>query len=721
MFEILKKKVNHGAGVRTWLVLIWALLACMLPQHASAANQVQWQLDKQVYARNEQIRASFQNLPTPGTRHWVGIWAYPDAGTRAGAWDRASNGGQGSLKWTYLPATAAGEVALAGVAPGRYAAFLLADDGYGWLSTPIVFWVTEDGSAQRESGVLTSDGRAYEEGDAVSLSYSGIAPAPKNWIGVWRYVDGPGATADGPWNFAQSNASSPWQYVTKASGDWAVSSLPAGIYAAFLLANDGYQWLAPPAIFEVKAKPIDPGSLIGPPAFDGKSTELKVLQFNIWMRGTGVGTGGPDMIADVIRDSGADVITLSESDAAYAQRLVNDLARRGYRFHVYGPNKDVSVVSRYPILETGEFNRFSKAVIDVNGTPVAVYSGHLAYQWYVCYLPRGYGGGTPAGNPTSEYGWNKIPGGPITDVPLIMDLNEKSGRPESIRQFVADAKQEIEKGRLVVMAGDFNEPSHLDWSAATKDLYDHHGTIVPWQSTTLLEQAGYLDAYRAKYPDPVTHPGFTWPSDNPAVATSQLTWAPEADERDRIDYVFYRPDDRLSLQAATVVGPRKSILRNQRVAETGDDPILEPLGGWPTDHKSVMATFVIQPMALTLPQLAGGTQNRAYSGSLAVLGGAAPYRYSIVSGSLPPGVLLAEDGVLSGTPTVSGRFPFTVQVRDANDSTAEREYVIEVADQVAGADLRPVPTMSDAAMWLLGLMLIVLGARRAKVLNLGKT
>ena len=678
------------------MMLFVLLCTCFMAQQARAAGVVQWQLDKSVYAKSAPIKASFQNIATPSAKHWVGIWAYPDSGTRAGAWDRASNGGQSSLKWAYLPATADGEITLPGLSSGRYAAFILANDGYEWLSTPIIFQVTDDGVAVKEKGLLASNQRMYDEGAVVSLNYSGITPAAKNWIGVWRYEDGPGTKADGPWNFAQTSSSDPWKYVTTANGAWDISALPAGTYAAFLLANDGYQWLAPPAVFEVKGKPIDPADLIGPPAFDGKSTELKVLQFNVWLRATGVGAGGADMVADVIRDTGADVITLSETGSAYGVKLVNDLAKRGYRFHSYGPEKDVGVVSRYPILETSEFNRFSKAVIDVNGTPVAVYSGHLEYQWYVCYLPRAYGGGTPAGNPTSEYGWNKIPTGPITDVPLILDLNEKSGRPESIRQFIADAKKEREKGRIVMMAGDFNEPSHLDWNAATKSLYDHNGAVIPWQSTTLLEQAGYLDSYRVKFPDPVTHPGFTWPSDNPAVPTSRLTWAPEADERDRIDYVFYQPDERLQLQAATVVGPRKSIVRNQRVDETGGDPFIEPKTGWPTDHKSVMATFVIKPLALTLPQLAGGKQNVAYAGSLAVLGGTAPYAYSIVAGSLPPGVQLGSDGSLSGTPTVSGRFNFTVQVKDAKGSVAEREYQIDVAEQPEAEKIRSTVQMTSS-------------------------
>ena len=56
-----------------------------------------------------------------------------------------------------------------------------------------------------------------------------------------------------------------------------------------------------------------------------------------------------------------------------------------------------------------------------------------------------------------------------------------------------------------------NEPSHLDWKENTKNLWDHNGTVVRWDCSVLLENAGFKDAYRTKYPNPVTHPGFTFP------------------------------------------------------------------------------------------------------------------------------------------------------------------------------------------------------------------
>ena len=84
------------------------------------------------------------------------------------------------------------------------------------------------------------------------------------------------------------------------------------------------------------------------------------------------------------------------------------------------------------------------------------------------------------------------------------------------------------------MAGDLNEPSCLDWTNATKNLFEHRGCVVNWSASALLLQAGFRDAYRTKYPNAVRYPGFTFPADNAAATPQQLSWAIEADERERM-------------------------------------------------------------------------------------------------------------------------------------------------------------------------------------------
>ena len=74
------------------------------------------------------------------------------------------------------------------------------------------------------------------------------------------------------------------------------------------------------------------------------------------------------------------------------------------------------------------------------------------------------------------------------------------------------------------------------------------------------------------------------------------------------------------------------------------------------------------PLAITTgTQLPNGTVNAGYSTNLAANGGTPPYTWSIISGSLPPGLTLSPTtGAISGTPTATGNFNFTAKVTDSS-------------------------------------------------------
>ncbi|WP_034044955.1 endonuclease/exonuclease/phosphatase family protein [Wocania ichthyoenteri] len=317
---------------------------------------------------------------------------------------------------------------------------------------------------------------------------------------------------------------------------------------------------------------------------------LKVLTLNTWQEGTSV-NGGFEAIVEVILLSEADVVTLSEirnyNDTVFSNRLVNALELKGEAYYSFNSGKSPIILSKFPITSKPAINSssFTKAIIKLDEkTKVAVYAAHLDYTHYACYLPRGYDGIT----------WEKLPE-PILDVHKILEQNKASRRDEAINLFVNDAAKEQQNGNIVLLAGDFNEPSHLDWIEATKDLFDHNGTIVPWHSSVTLQQNKYLDAYRVKYPNPVTHPGFTWAAYNINVELSKLVWTPEADDRDRIDFIYYHKNERLALKDIIIVGPSESIVRGNGVQDnTLFDTFLKPQGIWPTDHKGVLATFKIK-------------------------------------------------------------------------------------------------------------------------------
>ena len=73
----------------------------------------------------------------------------------------------------------------------------------------------------------------------------------------------------------------------------------------------------------------------------------------------------------------------------------------------------------------------------------------------------------------------------------------------------------------------------------------------------------------------------------------------------------------------------------------------------------------------------------AYSFTFAATGGTTPYTWSVNSGTLPAGLTLSSAGVLSGSPTTVGSFPFSVNVIDANNGIATASITLVVTSSVA--------------------------------------
>jgi hypothetical protein len=77
-------------------------------------------------------------------------------------------------------------------------------------------------------------------------------------------------------------------------------------------------------------------------------------------------------------------------------------------------------------------------------------------------------------------------------------------------------------------------------------------------------------------------------------------------------------------------------------------------------------TFTVVPrLAITTISVPAGMVGTRYSATLPASGGNPPYKWSIISGTLPTGMHLRRStGALTGKPTVTGTFTFTVQVVD---------------------------------------------------------
>nr|WP_238148576.1 putative Ig domain-containing protein [Xanthomonas campestris] len=108
-----------------------------------------------------------------------------------------------------------------------------------------------------------------------------------------------------------------------------------------------------------------------------------------------------------------------------------------------------------------------------------------------------------------------------------------------------------------------------------------------------------------------------------------------------------------------------------------------------------IAGATLVPGQPTLPPAVRGTP---YSQVLTATGGVAPYTYSVASGTLPAGLTLASNGVLSGTPTAEGSTSFTIAVADAGNATATQAYTFTVTTAAPVAVADTAATMSDAAV-----------------------
>lgn len=324
---------------------------------------------------------------------------------------------------------------------------------------------------------------------------------------------------------------------------------------------------------------------------NAQSKTLKFLQFNIWQEGTIVPEGFDAIVEEIVANK-ADIVALSEvrnyKNVPFHKKLMDALAAKGFSYHsTY--SYDSGILSKFPIESFSEvyphkddYGSAYKAIIDVNGKKVAAYTAHLDYRNAANYLTRGYDANT----------WKKLPN-KVDSVKEVLKINLASKRDEAIQLIVDDAKKERLLGRFAILGIDLNEPSHRDWKKDTKDLFDHNGLVIPWQNTLTLEKAGWIDAYRKIYPNVLTHPGFTFPAYNSDVTISKLIWAPEADDRDRIDFVFYTKHKNFRLKEVAILGPNTSIVNGKMIVETTQDPFITPKAVWPTDHKAILATFTV--------------------------------------------------------------------------------------------------------------------------------
>lgn len=104
----------------------------------------------------------------------------------------------------------------------------------------------------------------------------------------------------------------------------------------------------------------------------------------------------------------------------------------------------------------------------------------------------------------------------------------------------------------------------------------------------------------------------------------------------------------------------------------------------------VISSGASAPPALSIQNSTNAPQgvvNSAYSLQINSTGGVPPYGvFTLVSGSLSPGLSMTASGAITGTPSTTGASTFTVQATDAAGSTVSQSFRLNVVSSAAASD-----------------------------------
>lgn len=302
--------------------------------------------------------------------------------------------------------------------------------------------------------------------------------------------------------------------------------------------------------------------LVAAGATSAQATDLTVMSFNVW--GGGANEQKPvDETVAVIKAVNPDIIgiqeTRLESDPCTADVCppVGDsvapklAAALGYHYYDQTKQNDAlwanAILSRYPIGKATPNDTGVEIMVD--GRKVQVFNIHLDDSPYQPYQLLDI-----------EYG----------DAPFLKTADEAVKAAEATRgsalKLLFDDMAAAGEADAAFVFGDFNEPSHRDWteSAVKAGLQP---LVVPFPTVKAIEDKGFVDTFRAIYPDAGTKPGMTW------TPTSEPT--AKDDHHDRIDFALARAKD-LQVISAGIVG--------EKAPEA--DIVVTP---WPSDHRATMA------------------------------------------------------------------------------------------------------------------------------------
>lgn len=285
--------------------------------------------------------------------------------------------------------------------------------------------------------------------------------------------------------------------------------------------------------------------------------EFSVLAWNIWH-----GANDPELSEDgrphvinIIKALNPDIILMVETYGS-GKMIADSL---GYNFHLIAPENtapdakhiNLSIISRFPLGERFDFyNHFNIGGIEVfpdDSTKLHVFTAWMNYQPWV----------------DDPLALKKTPEGLIEWETSGTRKNELDTIIKGLQPFLEGS----DKIPLIV-GGDFNIWSHLDWQEET--MSQHNNLVVDWWTTSTIEENGLIDSYRKIHPDANEYPGITWDQ-------------PEIKDEHRIDFIFYKGEKLEAIKSEI----RKEPVNNS-ITINGKSFL------YPSDHGLVLTKFKIK-------------------------------------------------------------------------------------------------------------------------------
>lgn len=302
---------------------------------------------------------------------------------------------------------------------------------------------------------------------------------------------------------------------------------------------------------------------------------IKFMTFNAWFSGDNVKDGLHKIIRHLLFIQ-PDVVAFQEMSEAKLDLILSKLNdSTWYKCNQTSVNRDNDpfIISKFPIVQhykPGAGFRNVACQLQVSSATPELFVN--VWNWHLPPYPYG---------------------------PYIVCLEGKVESDKDLMKYEYDATDHMAKNRLntvyrllnhtsfinllnqtdyspMILAGDFNSPSHRDWTLKTR--LTHCNRTFEWPVTKFLENLGFADSFRTMYPDPSEDPGYTWSP----IYTYNTEHIDKLEPKDRIDMIFYK-GSKLKLVSSKVYKGETVVLQHPK----------HKLNDWPSDHAAVISEFEI--------------------------------------------------------------------------------------------------------------------------------